>query len=195
VLALPGGASSRVENATIELGETRTLVINASSGDDKITIGRVRGIADPTKFFIEIQDPGGVAVVPAGCFRKDANAIHCPEELVEFIQVFAGGGDDVVTNFTDVPLETDGNLGDDTLDGDGNDILRGGPGNDRLFGEGGNDRLIGGPGNDLLKAGAGNDRAKGGPGKDSIDCGAGKRDVGIGGPGRDLGRLCETVKH
>ncbi len=186
-LVLPAGAAGKIENVTLSIdNEVRVMTISASSGNDDITIRRVRGIADPTKSFFEIEDLGGVAVVPPGCFRRDANAIHCPEQLVEFIEIFAGAGNDRVTNETEVPVDTDGNLGDDVIDGDGDDISRGGPGNDKLIGQGGDDRLLGGPGKDTLFGGQGNDRMFGGAGVDRFSGGPG-RDFARGGGGNDRG--------
>jgi hypothetical protein len=187
-LALPGGAHARVEGAFLSPGPAGTaLKLDGSdSADTAVTVRRVAGVADPTKFFYEVEDPGGVANVPPGCFRRDATAIHCPVELVDFLVVDLFGGDDVFRNETTLPGIVVGGDGVDFLDGGGDDTLNGGPGNDKLLGQAGNDMLIGGPGND---------KANGGPGKDIINCGSGKHDVGIGGPGKDLGRGCETVKH
>jgi hypothetical protein len=158
------------------------------SGDlpEAITIRVVPGIADPTKDFYEVHVSDGVNNLPEGCFRKDANTIHCPVDLVSALIFDAGGGNDTLLNQTRLPAVAYGGGGIDFLDGEGNDTLNGGPGNDRLFGQGGNDKLIGGPGND---------KAYGGAGKDIVDCGPGKHDIGVGGPGRDLGRRCETVRH
>jgi Ca2+-binding RTX toxin-like protein len=163
-----------------------SLNIGAGSDDDRITIRRVPGIADPSKFFYEVEISSGIYNVPEGCFRKDENTIHCPVELVGGLTVNLGDGNDQVLNQTALPAAVFGGQGIDFLDGDGNDTLNGGPGNDTIYGQAGNDKLLGG---------SGNDRIYGGQGKDIVDCGPGKHDLGVGGPGRDLGRRCETVKH
>ncbi|MEK6277693.1 MAG: hypothetical protein AABM29_06765 [Actinomycetota bacterium] len=194
ILALPGGANSRIVNANINPGGVY-LFIDGTSQQDRITIRKVPGIADPNKFFYEIEDPAGVDKVPTGCFRRDANAIHCPVELVEVVDLKTYGGDDVLRNETDLRVIAYADTGNDTIDGDGNDKLFGGPGNDKLIGQAGNDKLLGGPGKDKLKGGPGKDKLKGGSGGDFLDCGGGTHDVGEGGAGHDLGRKCETILH
>jgi RTX calcium-binding nonapeptide repeat (4 copies) len=197
VLALPAGAGAKVENVTLTpLPGTNlnALTITGSSGSDEITLSIYQKPNPPFGEFLQIEDPGGVGVVPPGCFRRDANTIHCPVELFpspgtdesQDVDIFAGGGNDRVTNTTNYWTRVDGLFGADVLDGQGNDVLIGGAGNDRLFGQAGKDTLLGGPGNDRINGGGGND---------IVDCGPGKHDIGIGGPGKDLGRRCETVKH
>lgn len=115
---------------------------------------------------------------------------------VSKLTVFAGGGNDRVTNtlrrdsivyggdgndFIEGGYKNDllyGGNGIDTLVGrNGNDTLRGqsgtdwmygGPGVDRLFGFDGNDRLFGGTGNDVLRGEAGNDELRGQDGADRL---------------------------
>ncbi|HEX8307712.1 MAG TPA: M10 family metallopeptidase C-terminal domain-containing protein [Allosphingosinicella sp.] len=63
---------------------------------------------------------------------------------------------------------TDGNAGNDVLNGDDNaNVLDGGDGNDVINGLGGADALTGGTGNDLLDGGSGADSMAGGSGNDS----------------------------
>jgi hypothetical protein len=72
--------------------------------------------------------------------------------------VKALGGNDTVTNTTDVPAELFGGAGDDQLTGgSGRDVLRGEAGNDVLKGGDGDDNLYGGSGYDKLYGEAGND--------------------------------------
>ena len=113
------------------------------------------------------------------------------------IQVFAQGGNDVVTL-----IETNGALSRANLfGGNGNDVLTGGSGNDLLFGQadhdtllgkGGQDHLFGGDGNDVLTGGdaddqlfgeAGNDRFVWNPGDDSdlVEGGSGVDTVEVNG--------------
>jgi hemolysin type calcium-binding protein len=182
-LAIPGYATIS-PGAAPDGGARLDLSIDAPV--DVITVKRVPGIADPSKFFYEAYMSTGISTVPAGCFRKDANTIHCPVELISGLYVEGSYGNERVTNETSLPALMTGLGGFDFLDGSGNDTLIGGPGNDTLVGQQGNDKLVGGPGND---------KAFGGPGKDIIDCGPGKHDIGVGGPGKDLGRRCETARH
>ena len=195
-LLLPASASPKIDNAILT---GSMLEIEATSGDDDITLREVPGVANPNEKFIEIFDPAGVAVVPPFCFRKDANTIHCPRTVVGFIHMEMRAGNDRVRNeipfFVDVTgapsgaggvpsTEVIGGPGDDELDGLGDDTLIGGPGDDELIGQTGNDKLLGGPGNDALR---------GGPGKDNLVC-AGGKDVGVGGGGKDTAKGCERAK-
>jgi hypothetical protein len=196
-LALPVGASSRVENVVYEpQGNFVSITIRGSSGDDDITLRRIENPAGSGKLFWEIEDPGGVDVVPEGCFRRDANAIHCPTGPADSgfqVHVFTGAGNDRFTFDRSSPLPpeapsttVDGGEGDDEIDGPGNDRQIGGPGNDLLIGQAGNDKQFGGPGKDKLIGGKGNDRMFGGPGVDRFSGGPG-RDFARGGGGNDRG--------
>jgi plastocyanin len=117
------------------------------------------------------------------------------------IQVFAGGGDDIVrvgsgTTARDITLQQStiylgegndfarvggqratifGDQGDDlVIGGAADDTIYGGFGNDRLFGSGGPDRIFGDDGNDLIGGGDGNDsQLFGGLGNDTISGGRG----------------------
>lgn len=92
-----------------------------------------------------------------------------------FIQVRAGGGNDLVI----------GSDGPDVLNGgDGNDTLLGKGGNDTLSGADGNDGLSGADGNDVLNGGRGFDQGFGGEGNDTLT-GGNAVDTLIGGNGDD----------
>lgn len=199
IMALPNSANSRITKATLPENPfnpsdpSRTLSLTGSPQQDRITISKVPGVADPNKQFYEVEDLAGVDQVPLACFRRDATAIHCPVERVTVVFLNTGAGDDVLRNNTDLPTFVSAGEDDDEIDGRGKDTVKGGPGNDLLIGQAGNDKLLGGPGKDRLKGGSGKDKLKGGGGNDILDCGGGNRDVGVGGPGHDLGRKCETV--
>src|SRR3954447_8223894 len=128
-----------------------------------------------------IPDP-----IPTACARVDAMILRCPANTFTSIQVFLGGGNDLVV----VPKPSIAVSGFITME------LHLGPGNDTASDLGGTrDVWNGGPGRDRLNSGPGNDLVRGGADNDVIDCGAGKHDVGIGGPGKlDLSRHCEVVK-
>jgi Ca2+-binding RTX toxin-like protein len=218
-LALPGGASSQVTNVILDADGV--LTIEGSSGNDDITLRQIRGVADPSRIFVELHDPAGINVVPSDCFRKDANTIHCPDALVSVIRLDLRAGDDHVRDSLTDAIEftvVDGGEGDDELEGgEGKDELEGGEGDDQLEGGGptaqvlgahadgagpvddklvggpGNDKLIGRSGNDKLLGGTGKDRLTGGPGKDKLVCGGG-RDVAAGGGGKDTAKGCERSK-
>ena len=163
-------------------------VMNILTGsvDDTITIRRVPGIADSSKFFYEVEISEGIETPPTGCFRKDAKTIHCPVDLVGALVIFTGPGNDVVVNQTALLTLVSGADGVDFLDGTGDDTLNGGPGSDTLVGQAGDDKLLGGPGKDKLVGGAGDDRMFGGPGVDRFSGGPG-RDFARGGGGNDRG--------
>jgi Ca2+-binding RTX toxin-like protein len=137
-----------------------TLTITGTSGPDSVTIENIPGLADPTRRFYAISDPGGVRRLPRGCFRFSRTEIHCPVELVQQFEIDLGAGGDVLEIGPGVAdeLEVEGDAGNDQLEGgsDG-DTLRGGAGADRLRGGGGRDRLLGGGGRDRCNGGPGND--------------------------------------
>jgi Ca2+-binding RTX toxin-like protein len=111
-------------------GAADTVVVNATNGDDVITVINNNGVVTVT---------GLSETVTIRNF--DAN-----DRLV----INGLGGDDVI-NASGLPagllLTANG--------GDGDDILLGGAGNDTLLGGAGDDVLIGGPGLDVLDGGTG----------------------------------------
>ncbi len=145
-----------------------------------------------------------IELVGSSDFQSFTVRINSDANLTETFQysevtsllVFAGGGDDRVTNtllrdslinggagndFLEGGFRDDilvggtgndtlvGRVGGDTLRGQGGvDRIFGGPGQDRLFGADGNDTLVGGTGNDLLRGDAGNDVLRGQDGADRL---------------------------
>lgn len=88
---------------------------------------------------------------------------------IQDIVVWSLGGNDKVTNNTNITSSIEGGAGHDELFGGGNiDHLFGGEGHDDLYGRGGNDSLSGNGGNDDLWGGAGNDWMSGGAGYDEL---------------------------
>jgi len=108
-----------------------TLVVDGTSGDDRILIGAT-GRADT------------VWVLAGGTLGRFGPVAR--------IVVNAGDGNDrvVVDKAVTLPVRLNG--------GAGNDLLRGGAGPDLVFGEDGDDLLIGSPGRDALDTGPGHDR-------------------------------------
>jgi Ca2+-binding RTX toxin-like protein len=130
------------------------------------------------------------------------------QALISKVVVLAGAGDDSVRvgpeadgpAFTpefdpfNLPLQVDGDFGNDTIIGGwGDDTLNGGQDDDEIAGALGNDVINGGIGNDTIRGNDGNDAIVGRDGVDSIDGGAGNdtvigddgNDVIFGGPGAD----------
>jgi hypothetical protein len=106
------------------------------------------------------------------------NQLQCEAAPLAGFEINGGGGDDVVTLSSDIPIPA---------------TLRGGPGRDRLTGGGMSDKLLGGPdadllggrrGDDLILGGPGDDRLLGGPGDDRLLGGSGT-DLLVGGPGHN----------
>src|SRR5688500_17466516 len=97
-LLLPSGANSKVEQAALNEDGRGNLRIDGSRGNDDISIRVISG-AIPSDLFYEGSAPGGVVQVPNGCFRKDANTIHCPHNLVKAITVDTREGNDRVRWF------------------------------------------------------------------------------------------------
>jgi Ca2+-binding RTX toxin-like protein len=111
-------------------GQPDTIIINATSGDDVITVSSSGGV---------ITVSGLAATV----------TISRAEAANDRLIINGLGGDDVITasTLTGIQLTADG--------GAGNDILIGSPGNDTLLGGAGDDVLLGGAGNDALDGGSG----------------------------------------
>jgi Ca2+-binding RTX toxin-like protein len=204
LVALAGIASAATVTITQSPGG-KVIHITGTNGEDSIEIENIAGLGNPMERFYEIHDPKGIPTLPPGCFRFNANTIHCPvagtagfeidllggddelalgPNIIDELDVEGGGGDDDIEGGEEGDdLEGDG--GRDVLDGnEGPDLREGGPGNDRLLPSPGNDRQFGGGGNDFLGGGPGNDIQRGGPGRDRI-LGGGGRDRQNGGPGRD----------
>jgi Ca2+-binding RTX toxin-like protein len=203
--AVAGIASASTVTITQTPGG-KIIHVDGTAGNDTLGLEIIPGVSDPSERFYEIHDPAGIPdPVPQGCFRFDANTIHCPVDGVIAFDIDMHGGADVVRvgpNITTVLViegdagndDLQGGDGDDDVEGDegrdvvagglGDDEREGGPGNDRLLPSPGNDRQFGNGGNDFVSGGAGNDRQNGGAGADRIIGGAG-RDSQNGGPGRD----------
>ncbi len=118
-------------------GKADTIVINATNGDDAITI---------------VNNNGVVTVSGLG---EDVTISNF--EANDGIVINGLGGDDVITasGLTGILFTANGGDGDDVLIGSpGNDILTGGNGDDVLIGGGGQDVLDGGPGNNTVIASA-----------------------------------------
>ncbi|HEY2424416.1 MAG TPA: calcium-binding protein [Pseudolabrys sp.] len=128
-----------VTNVNVDLGVTGggaddqadTIVLNATEGDDAITVTSNNGVVTVTGLAKEVT-----------ISNFDTN---------DRIVINGLGGDDAIVASG---LETGIQL---TLNGgDGADVLVGGAGNDILNGNAGDDVLIGGPGQDVLDGGTGN---------------------------------------
>lgn len=112
-------------------GQADTIIINATNGDDVISISEVNGVVTVSGL--------GEDVTIKGFDAGDRIVIN------------GLGGDDVITASglqPGIQLTLSG--------GDGNDILIGGNGNDTLLGGNGDDILLGGGGQDILDGGPGN---------------------------------------
>jgi Ca2+-binding RTX toxin-like protein len=130
-------SATDVNKVNIDLGgadgASDTLVLNATNGDDAITI---------------VNNNGVVTVSGLG---EDITISNF--EANDRIVINGLGGDDVITanGLTGMLLTANGGDGDDILIGSvGNDTLAGGAGDDVLIGGGGIDVLDGGPGNNVV---------------------------------------------
>src|SRR5262245_54281816 len=118
-------------------GAADTIVLNATNGNDAITIVNNNGIVTVSGL------PEAVTIS-----NFEAN---------DRIVINGLGGDDVITasGLTGMLFNANGGDGDDVLIGSpGNDILAGGNGDDVLIGGGGQDVLDGGPGSNTVIASA-----------------------------------------
>jgi Ca2+-binding RTX toxin-like protein len=130
-------SATDVDKVNIDLGgadgASDTVVLNATNGDDAITI---------------VNNNGVVTVSGLG---EDITLSNF--EANDRIVINGLGGDDVITanGLTGMLLTANGGDGDDILIGSvGNDTLAGGAGDDVLIGGGGIDVLDGGPGNNVV---------------------------------------------
>jgi Ca2+-binding RTX toxin-like protein len=134
-----------VNKINIDLGQTGgggdgaadTIVINATSGDDAITVTNNNGV---------VTVSGLPETVTISNF-----------ETTDRLVINGLGGNDVITasGLTGMLFTANGGDGDDVLIGSfGNDVLTGGPGDDVLIGNGGQDVLDGGPGSNVVIASA-----------------------------------------
>ncbi|MBR0716797.1 calcium-binding protein [Bradyrhizobium liaoningense] len=121
-------------------GAADTVVLNATAGDDVITVTNNNGVVTVTGLKEEVK----ISNFGAG------------DRLV----INGLGGDDVITasglGNSGLQLTANGGDGDDILIGSaGNDVLSGGNGDDVLIGGGGIDVLDGGPGSNVVINGGG----------------------------------------
>jgi len=119
-------------------GKADTIVINATNGDDAITI---------------VNNNGVITVSGLGEDVTISNFEAANDRIV----INGLRGDDVITasGLTGILFTANGGDGDDVLIGSlGNDILTGGNRDDVLIGGGGQDVLDGGPGNNVVIASA-----------------------------------------
>jgi Ca2+-binding RTX toxin-like protein len=130
-------SATDVDKVNIDLGgadgASDTVVLNATNGDDAITI---------------VNNNGVVTVSGLG---EDITISNF--EASDRIVINGLGGDDVITanGLTGMLLTANGDDGDDILIGSvGNDTLAGGAGDDVLIGGAGIDVLDGGPGNNIV---------------------------------------------
>lgn len=126
-------------------GQTDTVTVSATSGDD----------------VIQVTGAGGTAQV----FGLSAQVSIEHAETGDRLVINGLAGDDVI-DASSVPA---GSIGLVLNGGDGDDILLGGAGGSSLSGGAGDDVLIGGVGNDTLSGGAGDNILIGGGGADVFD--------------------------
>ncbi len=131
-----------------------TLVINGGDLDDTVVIS---------------QSADDATIVVQQYELSQRVTTEFPRSAISKIEFFGNGGDDRLTNRTDIATYAEGGEGNDTLvGGSGADVLDGGAGTDRLEGRLGNDRLLGRAGADTLHGNEGNDRLEGGEDHDLL---------------------------
>jgi Ca2+-binding RTX toxin-like protein len=136
--AILTGIESIVSGASTVISTTTLATIGSASGNFRFANGGVVSLGAVTaagSLFFVLSEAGN---------EIDVTGV----QATGFLQVFGGGGDDLITG----PA-----TGGSTSGGGGNDVLNGGAGLDQLFGEDGNDRLDGRGGNDHMRGGLGDD--------------------------------------
>jgi Ca2+-binding RTX toxin-like protein len=150
-----------------------TLLLTGSKVNDSF---RISLSADGRQYLIFSAAPleagGDICAHP----EEGSNELTCSAPAISGFEVNAGGGSDLVTFSSDIPVPVTirgGAGGDHVFGGASSDKLIGGPDHDVLIGRRGDDWLSGGPGDDGLLGGQGNDQLRGGPGQDELIGGAG----------------------
>lgn len=162
----------------------------APAAESKLNV-LLTGGAEPNVFSLRVTPDGTGYLIdsnapleaPSGlCVHREEKeaALICEAAKIASFEVNAGGGDDVVTISSKVPVPVTlrGGSGNDRLSGGaGSDKLLGGPGEDTLYGRAGDDWIFGGPDDDVIYGGPGNDRLVGGPGFNEIFGGPGENRI------------------
>ncbi len=164
------------------------LVVEGSEEADQVTVSELT----PGTIRVEIASNG------------ENLTTDFVKSQISLLILRGNGGDDVLTNQTDLITNAYGGLGNDTITGGSstntifgdegddhiigggsNDLLRGGDGADVIYGGAGNDSLVGDAGNDMLYGELGDDLLLGEAGEDLLEGGDGN-DTLRGGIGNDL---------
>ncbi|MCR5662727.1 MAG: hypothetical protein K6G50_11470 [bacterium] len=193
------------EEYTYTSSEARTLIIDAGSGNDNVTVD------EDVKMALNITGGAGNDNIVGGA-GNDVIIDNYDSNVID-----GGAGEDILVangkssrsffdrvndyiNGDETALVTpkniiaggagndyiEGGFGNDIIDGgEGGDIIYGLDGNDTIAGGDGDDYIDGGEGKDVIDGGEGNDKLFGGKGDDTIAGGAGN-DVIAGGKGNDI---------
>jgi Ca2+-binding RTX toxin-like protein len=140
-------------------GNSDTVVINGTSGNDTITLRSENGVVIVEGLATTIRITGTDAVG-------------------DRIEIRGLGGNDTLDarglEAAEIDFFGDGGAGSDTiLGGVGDDVLSGGSGNDVLFAGAGDNVVFGGDGDDVLRGEEGDDVLDGGTGDDVLIGGGG----------------------
>ncbi len=118
-------------------GQVDTVVVNATAGDDVISISAANGVVTVSGLTETVTITGFEATDRLVINGLGGDDVIDASQLGGAMQLTANGGD-----------------GNDVLIGSsGNDVLTGGAGDDVLLGQGGSDVLDGGPGNNIVISG------------------------------------------
>lgn len=126
------------------VGNTDTLVVEGTSGDDNIVVD-AHTIHTPT---LDMVFEGIHSLIMNGNDGDDV--LDCSASTVTEAILHGGSGNDLLIGSSENDRLYGGDGADVLKGGTGDDFLSGGAGNDRLYGNDGLDQLNGGSGNDLL---------------------------------------------
>jgi Ca2+-binding RTX toxin-like protein len=196
------GSTSATINATAPISGTYWMLLGDRESDDggnynikyNVSIDNsapalqnglltIHGTSAADTITLDETTHNGIAAVDV-----NVNGTHTFYNKVEIerIEIYAGAGNDAVTDNTSINSYIFGDIGNDTLHGGGGrDTLTGAGGKNFLFGGDGDDRMNGSNGHDELHGEAGNDRLYGNGGNDLLD-GGGNVDRLFGGDGDDV---------
>jgi Ca2+-binding RTX toxin-like protein len=182
-----GGGSGKATPSFQVKTEGRHVLIEGTSGDDKINIDQ-KANGD-----LIVSDSNGASVTIPKDKLKDGlivragdgnDQIIATEKVTHKLIIYGDKGNDTIQG---------GSGNDEIFGGDGENIIRGGKGDDYLEGGKDKDKIDGGEGNDVVYGLGGDDTLEGGAGRDYLDGGEGNDrlsggkddDILIGGKGDD----------
>ena len=142
-------AQSAPPVTTVQLISGQLVLVDAPFGQDDVIGLVLRQVPAGGRVF-DVVDPSHQVAAVAPCFSVDSHRVSCPDTGLTSWHVNSRDGDDLVTNFADLPGTVYAGDGDDeVLDGPNRQYVDLGPGNDHAVPGSEPDEIWGGSGIDL----------------------------------------------